>query len=159
MQSVDSRDKLTVLILLAASTMFGVLARDLIPTSDSADISPASSKLLLAAAFAGSLIAVLMLLSPGKSHRSLRASLRVFWPQLAGLGALVLVYAFALEPFGFFIATSLFLAAGFVLLGERRLGPLVLFSLAVAAALEFVLKGVFGFALHDPMIQALGLIA
>jgi len=158
-QSVDSRDKLTVLILLAASTMFGVLARDLIPTSNAADITPASSKLLLAAAVAGSLIAVLMLLSPGKSHRSLRESLRVFWPQLGGLAALVVGYALALAPFGFFIATSLFLAAGFVLLGERRFGPLVVFSLGVAAALEFALRGVFGFALHDPMIQALGLIA
>ncbi len=159
MQSVDSRDKLTVLILLAASTMFGLLARDLVPASEAVTTSPAGSKLLLAAAFAGSLIAVLMLLSPGKSHLSLRAALRVYWPQLAGLVALVVGYALVLEPFGFFIATSLFLAAGFVLLGERRFGTLLLYSLPVAAALEFALQGVFGFALHDPMMQALGLIA
>jgi hypothetical protein len=158
-QSVDSRDKLTVLILLAASTMFGVLARGLAPVPDAAAATPAGGRLLLAAAFAGGLIAVLMLLSPGKSHRPLRASLRVFWPQLAGLGALVAGYAFVLEPFGFFIATSLFLAAGFVLLGERRFWTLLLFSVPVAAALQFALQGVFGFALHDPMMQALGLIA
>lgn len=158
MQSVESRDKLTVLILLAASTMFGVFARDLVTTPEDAT-SPSGGKLLLAAAVAGSLIAVLMLLSPGKSHRSLRMALRTYWPQLGGLSFLVVGYALVLKPFGFFIATSLFLAAGLVLLGERRLGTLLLFSLPVAAALEFALKGVFGFALHDPMMQALGLIA
>jgi putative tricarboxylic transport membrane protein len=158
-QSVESRDKLTVLILLAASTMFAVFARDLVTAPEAAPASPAGGKFLLAAAVAGSLIAVLMLLSPGKSHRSLRTTLRGYWPQLVGLGLLVLGYALVLKPFGFFVATSLFLATGFVLLGERRLGTLLLFSLPVAAALEFALQGVFGFTLHDPMMRALGVMA
>jgi putative tricarboxylic transport membrane protein len=139
--------------------MFGVFARDLVTTPETAAASPAGGKLLLAAALAGSLIAVLMLLSPGKSHRSLRETLRVYWPQLVGLSVLVLGYSLVLKPFGFFVATSLFLAAGFLLLGERRFGTLLLFSLPVAAALEFAIHGVFGFAVHDPMMRALGLIA
>lgn len=158
MQSVDSRDKLTVLILLAASTVFGVLAHDFVPATEATQTASGGGKLLLAAAFAGSLIAILMLLSPGKAHRSLRASVKAFWPQLAGLGALVIGYVLALEPLGFFIATSLFLAIGSMLLGERRWSTLLLFSLPVAAALEFALQGIFGFALDDPLMQALGLI-
>jgi len=157
-QSVDSREKLTVLVLLAASTMFAVLANDFSATAEAAESGGASGRLLLAAALACSLIAVLMLLSPGKSHRSLRATLKQSWPQLAGLVVLVIGYALVLEPLGFFIATSLFLAIGSMLLGERRWWSLLL-SLPVAAALLLTLYGVFGLALNDPLMLALGLIA
>ncbi|MEZ5932656.1 MAG: tripartite tricarboxylate transporter TctB family protein [Alphaproteobacteria bacterium] len=157
MQSVDSRDKLTVLVLLAASTMFGVLANDLASAAEAAPSGPASGRLLFAAALAGSLIAVLMLLSPGKTHRSLRATVRDFWPQLLGLVGLMVGYAFLLPPLGFFLATSLFLMFGSMLLGERRLGALCLFSVPVALALALILEGVFGLALEDPLMHALGL--
>lgn len=159
MQSVDSREKLTVLILLAASTMFAVLANDFGATGETAESSGASGRLLLAAALAGSLIAVLMLLSPGKSHRSLSTKLKESWPELVGLGALVIGYALILEPLGFFIATSLFLAIGSLLLGERRWWSLLLLSVPVAAALQLTLEGVFGLALNDPLMLTLGLIA
>ena len=159
MQSVDRRDKLTVLVLLAASTMLAVLSSDFGSPDEAAIRSPDSGRLLLAAALAGSLIAILMLLSPGKTHRSLGSTLREYWPHLAGLGILVIGYALTLQPLGFFIATSLFLAIGSMLLGERRWWSLLLFSLPVAAALELTLQGVFGLALNDPLMLALGLIA
>ena len=159
MQSVDHRDKLTVLILLAASTMFAVLANDFSSAGDGTIKNPASGRLLLAAALAGSLIAILMLLSPGKTHRSLGATLREFWPHLAGLSILVVGYALTLQPLGFFISTSLFLAIGSMLLGERRWWSLLLFSVPVAAALQFTLHGVFGLTINDPLLLALGLIA
>jgi len=159
MQSVDSREKLTVLILLAASTMFGVLAVDFGPSVGEAGRASPAGRLLLAASLAGSLIAVLMLLSPGKNHRSLRATLKAYWPQLAGLGTLVVMYALLLEPFGFFIATCLFLATGSLLLGERRWWSLLLLSVPAAAALGLTLEGVFGLALNDPFLQFLGWIA
>ncbi|MGI9500885.1 MAG: tripartite tricarboxylate transporter TctB family protein [Geminicoccaceae bacterium] len=158
MQGADSREKITVLVLLAASTMFAVLASDFGTMADAAEAGPASGRLLLAAALAGSLIAVLMLLSPGKTHRSLRASLRAFWPQLAGLTALVIGYALILAPLGFFLATSLFLAIGSLLLGERRWWSLLLLSVPVAAALQLAMHGVFGLTLADPLMHALGLI-
>ncbi|NJO37475.1 MAG: tripartite tricarboxylate transporter TctB family protein [Rhizobiales bacterium] len=156
MQSVDSREKLTVLILLVASTMLGVLARDFAPPAEAAQSGPTSGRLLFAAALAAGLIAVLMLLSPGKTHRSLRATLRDFWPQLLGLAGLVAGYAFILQPLGFFPATSLFLVIGSMLLGERRIGALFLFSVPVALALGLILEGAFGLALHDPLMHALG---
>ena len=159
MQSVDSREKLAVLILLAASTMFAVLANDFGATDEAAETGGTSGRLLLAAALAGSLIAVLMLLSPGKNHRSLRTTLRESWPELVGLGVLVVGYALTLEPLGFFIATSLFLAIGSLLLGERRWWSVLLLSVPVAAALQLTLEGVFGLALNDPLLLALGLIA
>lgn len=158
MQSVDSREKTTVLILLAASTIFAMLALDLGTRAETAETSAHPARLLLAASLAGSVIAVLMLLSPGKSHRSLRAMLRDTWPRLAGLAILVSGYALALQPLGFFAATSLFLATGSMLLGERRWWSLLL-SVPVAAALALTLHGVFGLTLNDPLMHALGLIA
>lgn len=161
MQSVDNREKITVLVLLAASTMFAVLAGDLQPIAEGGEASTVSSgasgRLFVAASLAGSLIAVLMLLSPGKSHRSLRSTLRAIWPELAGLASLVIGYALILQPLGFFLATTLFLAAGTMLLGERRWWSVALLSAPVAAALEFALSGVFGLALADPLTRALGL--
>ena len=159
MQSVDSREKLTVLILLAASTMFGMLAGDFGSPAEAAQSEAESSRLLLAAALAGSLIAILMLLSPGKSHRSLRSTLKAIWLQLTGLGALVIGYAFMLETLGFFVATTLFLAIGSFLLGERRWWSLCLVSVPVALALELILSGVFGLALHEPLMHVIGLTA
>lgn len=159
MQSVDSREKITALLLLAASTIIAMLARDFGAVTEGAEAGAAPGRLLFAVAVAGSLIAVLMLLSPGKAHRSLRSTLRAFWPQLLGLAALVAGYALVLEPLGFLIATSLFLATGSALLGERRWWLLAVLSIAAAAALGLVLGGVFGLALHDPLMQGLGLIA
>lgn len=159
MQSVERREKLTVLILLAASTMLAVQAQEFSPSGEAGEIGGSSSRVLLAVALAGSLIAILMLLSPGKGHRSLYTTLRTFWPQLVGLGILIVAYAFALGLFGFFLATALFLAFGSFLLGERRWWSLLLLSPIAAAALQLTLLSVFGLALDDPFMHALGLIA
>ena len=159
MQSVDSREKATALILLAASTIFGVLGSDIATVAEGAEQGSDSGRLLVAAAFAGSLIAVLMLLSPGKDHRSLRVTLREVWPRLSGLAVLVVGYALALNVLGFFVATALFLGIGSALLGERRWGLLVAMSILAAFALELFLLGVFRLALHDPLVHVLGLMA
>lgn len=155
MQSADSREKITVLVLLAASTMFGVMGNNFGSVGEGAEQAGASARLLFAAALAGSLIAVLMLLSPGKGHRSLRAMLRVYWPQLLGLGILVTGYALTLETLGFIIATCLFLMIGSWLLGERR-WQLLLLSIPLAAALGLTIEAAFGLALNDPLMQAFG---
>jgi putative tricarboxylic transport membrane protein len=56
------------------------------------------------------------------------------WKSASLLCAVMLAYGFAMTPLGFVAATSLFLAAGFFILGERRLwlltGLPLLFSLA-----------------------------
>ena len=154
MQSANSRDKITVLILLAASIMIGVFAHGSGPVAEPLEAASASSRLLTAVALAGSLIAILMLLSPGSSHRSLGAVLRDFWPQLAGLAMLVVGYALALGTLGFFLATSLFLAIGYLLLGGRRWEALLILAIPVAAALQLMMHGMFG--VPDPLMQALG---
>ena len=56
------------------------------------------------------------------------------WRPVAALCGFMIAYGFAMVPLGFVVATTLFLTAGFALLGERRLLVLALtpfgFSLA-----------------------------
>jgi len=155
MQSVHIRDKFTVLILLAASTVFVVLATGAVSWGETGQIAAENGRLLLAGALGGGLIAVLMLLSPGKEHRSLRATLRDVWLQLAGLVALVVGYALALPNLGLFLATSLFLAAGYLLLGERRWWPLLLVCLPAAAALHLAMYGMPEFEMAQAVLNLL----
>ncbi len=159
MQSAITRDKLSALVLLAASTSFGVLAFNMNGLSDQPEASMASNRLLLAFAVAGSLIALLMLLSPEKGYRSSKSSLLSNLQRLAGLLVLVVAYAFTMETLGFFIATSLFLASGYLLLGERRWLPVLMTSMPVAAILELLIYGVFGIAIADPLLRIIGLAA
>ncbi len=157
MQSVQNRDKITILILLAVSTAFVVLAGDLGGAAVQSGVAGESGRLLIASGLACGLIAVLMLLSPGKSHRSLRATLRESWPTLAGLAGLAFGYALLLPTLGFFLATSAFIASGCLLLGERRWWPLVTLCLSTAAALQLIMHGMFGIQMADPFMRVLGL--
>jgi putative tricarboxylic transport membrane protein len=159
MQSAITRDKLSALVLLAASISFGVLANNMNGLPDQPEASMASSRLFLAFALAGSLISLLMLLSPDKEHRSAKSGFFCNLQRLAGLLALVVAYALTLETLGFFIATSSFLALGYLLLGERRWGPVLMTSLPVAAILELLIYGVFGIAIADPLLRMIGLTA
>ncbi len=154
MQSVVIRDKLSALVLLAASISFGVLAGKV----GAPGAGTESARLLLAAALAGGVIAVLMLLSPGKSGRSLASTVKADWPRLSILALLVAGYGLVLQTLGFFFATSLFLAIGYFLLGERRFGPLFIASVPVAALLEILMRGVFGIDIVDPAFGILGIV-
>jgi putative tricarboxylic transport membrane protein len=57
------------------------------------------------------------------------------WGRAAGLLTLMCGFAFSIGFLGFVVASSLFLAAGFRVLGERR--PLVLAPVAAVTALGF----------------------
>lgn len=159
MQSAISRDKLSALVLLAASTSFGVLANNMNGLADQPEATMASGRLSLAFALAGSLIALLMLLSPDKERRSPGSAFFSTLQRLVGLAVLVVGYAFTLETLGFFVATSLFLALGYLLLGERRWWSVLMTSVPVAAILELLIYGVFGIAIADPLLRAIGIIA
>lgn len=159
MQSAMTKDKLSALVLLAASTSFGVLAINTWAVVDHPEATSAQTRLLLAFALAGSLIALLMLLSPDKGSSTSGAPLLSFLQRLIGLGTLMVGYALLLETLGFLIATSLFLALGYLLLGERRWWLVLTTSVLIAAVLEILLFGIFGIALEDPLLSVLGLSA
>jgi putative tricarboxylic transport membrane protein len=64
------------------------------------------------------------------------------------LMALMVVYAIALRPVGFLIATSVFLAAGGFVLGERKLHWLILIAITAAGSIWFLVQEVLGIFLR-----------
>ncbi len=158
MQSAITRDKLSALVLLAASTSFGVVANNMSGLVDP-DAASASGRLFLAFALAGGVIALLMLLTPDKADRSSAPGFLSIMQRLAGLGVLMVGYALTLETLGFLIATSLFLACGYLLLGERRWLPVLITSISVSAVLGLLIHGVFGITIADPLLRFAGLAA
>lgn len=159
MQSAITRDKLSALVLLAASMSFGVMANNMGGLVDQPEAATSSSRLFLAFGLAGSLIALLMLLSPGdeRGSRKLRLSSTLY--HLVGLAVLVVGYALILETLGFLVATSLFLALGYLLFGERCWWLVLMTSVPVAAVLELLIYGVSGIAIADPLLRTLGIAA
>lgn len=61
-----------------------------------------------------------------------------------GLIVLMTFYSAMLEPAGFLLATSLFLIAGFFLMGERRKKVLLFASIPVAVVFWFLMTQVLG---------------
>jgi len=55
------------------------------------------------------------------------------WRPATLLCATMLAYGFLMGPLGFVVATTLFLAAGFVILGERRKSMLIILPLAFSS--------------------------
>ena len=56
----------------------------------------------------------------------------------------MVAYSAMLEPFGFLIATSAFLIAGFFIMGERRKTVLLFASVPVAVVFWFLMTQVLG---------------
>ena len=86
----------------------------------------------------GILGAVCLIAFPSKSSQAPARSESVqslSWSRLLSFLALMSVYGLSLRPLGFLLSTSLFLMAGFLLLGERR--PTWLIGVAVLVTVSF----------------------
>ncbi|MEM0936183.1 MAG: tripartite tricarboxylate transporter TctB family protein [Pseudomonadota bacterium] len=77
------------------------------------------------------------------------ANLREYKLGQAGLLLLAMVlYALALRPFGFLLATTLFLTGGALVLGERKLHILIPVALIAAGAVWYLVEEVLGIFLR-----------
>ena len=153
-------DRIAALIFLAFSIAYGLLARE-IELPWGAEDEPFNPQTFpIALSWMGGLIAVLILIAPsGKKAGIAPGTLRGYdWPRVIGLLALMVVYALTIRSVGFFISTNLFLIAGFLLLGERRPWVLAMASVPLVAFFQFVLHGVLGIYLVDPVLKSLGVI-
>ena len=145
-----TRDRVGALFFLALSIAYGILAQDIRVLGFGAETQPFTPRTMpTALAFLGGTIAFLMLvLPPRPSQRDADEAAdaageikvpggpfvgwgRFDWWRLAGLGVAMAFYASLLTRLGFVIATTLFLVAGYLILGERRVGVLVGASLPV----------------------------
>lgn len=148
-------ERLVALILLAGSVAYGLAAQE-IQLLLSAQFSPFNARTfptLLAGA--GTVLAALILVFPGAGDGEAFAGLA--WRPAALLCAAVIAYAYVIPHVGFFAASAAFIAAGCLVLGERRARVLAPLSVGIALGLWALLDLGLGIFLDDPLLRALGL--
>ena len=75
--------------------------------------------------------AVLLIALPG-AHTPTPQPQALHWRRFVSFLALMSIYGATLRPLGFLTATVVFLLCGFLLLGERRIVPLISVTIGVA---------------------------
>ena len=143
------------LLFLALSIGYGALAWGL--ENDfpgvGAEFTPRTYPLVLAAI--GALLALLLLRSEAPDTQHPREQLA--WTRLGWLAALMALYILGIRGVGLWLATVLFLIAGFLLLGERRWRWLLPVATGVAAAFHLLATRLLGIYIDDPFLSLLGL--
>lgn len=148
-----TRDRVGALFFLAFSVAYGLLAQDIRMPPFAAEFFTART-LPTALAGLGAVIAILMIVLPqrGPSMADTAAEWRgLAWWKIGLLGIDMLVYGWLITRIGFITSTSLFLIAGFMILGERR--PAVLLGASVPVVLAFwaILDQLLGIYLGAPL--------
>lgn len=126
-------ERIVGLMLLAVSLAYFVMAFG-IRLPPSSDDSPLSARSLpLALGVAGMALSFILVVRPPPGDE---VPWRAFaWGRAAALIGLMGLYALAIPHLGFVVTSALFLAGGFVVLGERR--PVLLVAVAVITAVAF----------------------
>lgn len=130
------RDLIGAVVLLVAFILYGIGARQiaLFPGQEAEAFTPRTLPYMISVIGAllclGRAIVALRRIQP-----SAEATIRSGWIRVGCFCFLMIVYSVLLVELGFIVATSLFLAAGFALLGERR--PVVLGVLPILLTIAF----------------------
>ena len=138
---------LAVLFLFVLFVAYGLQAT-MIPSFPGQELEPFKPRTMpIGLSVAGALLSVIRILQLSRAPALVaeRALGTLDWKAAGILCAIMLTYGLAMMPLGFIVATSLFLAAGFYVLGERRWSLLV------------VLPLVFSLGFHALMTRGLGL--
>ena len=152
-----SRDRVSALLFLVLSFAYFMAAREveLYPGDEDELINARTfPRFIGVSAMAFSLL-IAVLPSRGSDAR---IDWRQFdWIRTALLCGLMVLYGLTIKTLGFFLSTSLFLAAGFLVLGERRIWVLFLGAVPIAAGFEWILDGFLGIYIEDPFLVWLGI--
>ena len=135
-----------ILFALIAAYGFEALRIPLFPGQELEPFKPRTMPVLLAAA--GLLLTAIRIvrLARGGGIEGSLGLAGLHWAPASWLCAAMLGYGFLMVPLGFVLATTLFLIAGFVILGERRRS--VLLFLPVAFSIAFFLLMTEGLGLY-----------
>lgn len=158
-----SRDAVAALCFLALSIAYGWHATNiqLFPGQEFEPFTPRTFPYALAVI--GAVLSGFQLISvlrrkpkPGEEPEKPQSWAGFDWGRVAALVVAMVCYGAAFQPLGFVIATSLFLAAGYLILGERRWTVVLGASLPVAFVFWALMTQVLGLYL-DPgaLIRAL----
>lgn len=125
-------ERLAALAILLFSLAYFWLAFS-IKVPPSSDDSPFSARTFpLALGPMGMALSLALILRPPDGER---VGVGLAWGRAGGLIALMGFYAAAITPLGFVVTSAIFLAGGFLVLGERR--PLVLALVALGVSIGF----------------------
>ena len=81
------------------------------------------------------------------------------WIKVIILFFLVFTYGIIIKSIGFFLSTNLFLLVSYYYLGVRNFKVLLLCSIPVVTALQFMLHSLLDVYIRDPFLQLLGIIS
>lgn len=112
----------------------------------------------VALGWAGGIIALLMLVAPLQPAEPAPAARQFDWPRTGLLCVLMILYGLTIRNVGFLISTSIFLGAGFAVLGTRDWKVFAFVPVPVAAGFEFMLHGLLDIYIGDPFLEMLGVI-
>lgn len=120
-----NRGRIGGCLFFLLSLGYGVAATDIptLPIDEFEAMNARSLPFVLSGA--GMILSLIMLVFPAADSEDGGAKDEVglldgYWMVVAALIAAVIAYALVLERLGFLLSTALFLAAGFLILGERR---------------------------------------
>ena len=125
-----SKDRIGGLLLLAFCITYGVISQQITLLPFQANVAFHARTMPEVLSVMGTGLSLLIIAFPASKER----------PSLAGFNWLAAVlflilmslYGLTIRPLGFILSTSLFLVAGFALLGERSLVKLLLVALPIA---------------------------
>ena len=140
-----TRDRVSAVLLLALSVGYGWMST-YIEMFAGAEADPFTPQTLpRALAVMGALLAIGIFFTPrtGRGAKSFASAFAgMDWGKTLELLVLMALFAVAIEWLGFLLASALFLASGFWVLGLRRLRTLVLGSVPLAVGFWFILAKV-----------------
>ena len=127
-----SKDRIGGVLLLIFSLFYWWKISDirLLPFQANQAFTPRTIPEVLA--YLGIGLSILIIVFPSNRERVNISQLN--WPLGLAFLALMSVYGFTVRPLGFLLSTSLFLMAGFFMLGERKVLKLVLVSVPLVVA-------------------------
>lgn len=128
-----SRDRIGALCMLAFSIAYGVFSQQIPLLPFQRNQAFTAQTMPEALAILGIVLSLILLIRPGSDARIDVTGYN--WGRAAALCVLMVLYGFGVRPAGFIVATILFLAAGFWVLGERR--PTVLLGVSVPIVVGF----------------------
>lgn len=131
-----NRDAIAALAFLAFSIAYGLQASriEMFPGQEFEPFTPRTFPFALAVI--GGVLSCLQLLKSLREGVSETRSWATFdWARVALLTVLMVIYAALFSMLGFIVATTLFLAAGYIVLGERR--PVVILAASLVLVLAF----------------------
>lgn len=113
-----TRDRIGALLMLVFSLSYGMLIFRIPLLPFQAEAAFTARTMPQALTVLGILLSLALLIKPGDDAPVEVAGLQ--WTVAAGLCALMIFYGFTVRPLGFLISTTILLAGGFLVLGERR---------------------------------------